>query len=139
MVSPAKKSPVKDKSKPEKIIQNKKSEPGIGKVDDKLKGGIFGDRVDMSVTDLFFSEMKDMLWAENHLVVALPKMIDASTGQLKKALQDHLRETKTHVTRIEKAFQLAGKPALAKKCDAMEGLTMSGIPLKIQFRQALVA
>jgi ferritin-like metal-binding protein YciE len=88
--------------------------------------GPFEDNFDSSVTDLFISELKDMLWAENHLLVALPKMIDASDGPLKKALQDHLKETKNHVVRLEEVFELSGKPALAKKCDAMEGLTMGG-------------
>jgi ferritin-like metal-binding protein YciE len=89
-------------------------------------GGPFEDNFDSSVMDLFTSELKDMLWAENHLLVALPKMIDASDGALKKALQNHLKETKNHVSRLEEVFELMGKPALAKKCDAMEGLTIGG-------------
>jgi ferritin-like metal-binding protein YciE len=41
---------------------------------------------------------------------------------LKDAFEDHLAQTEEHVTRLEKAFELLGKKAQAKKCDAMEGL-----------------
>lgn len=82
---------------------------------------------DTSVHDLFIAELKDTLWAENHLVKALPKM-EAAAGDadLKQAFADHLEVTKTHSARLEEILELLGEKILAKKCDAMEGLTMSG-------------
>jgi ferritin-like metal-binding protein YciE len=74
--------------------------------------------------ELLHDELKDIYWAEKHLVKALPKMVKAATSsELKKAFADHLTVTQEHVTRLEKAFGLLDKKAQAKKCDAMDGLT----------------
>lgn len=82
---------------------------------------------DTSVQDLFVSELKDTYWAENHLVKALPKMVAAAgANDLKQALTVHLKITMTHASRLEKIFELLGEKIIAKKCDAMEGLTMTG-------------
>lgn len=76
---------------------------------------------------LFTDSVKDIYWAENHLVKALPKMAKAaSTKTLQKAITNHLLQTKTHVERLEQVFELLGKKPQAKKCDAMEGLTKEG-------------
>lgn len=76
---------------------------------------------------LFTDSIKDLYWAENHLVKAIPKMVkSASSTTLQNALTDHLEQTKTHVSRLEQVFELLGKKAQAKKCDAMEGLTKEG-------------
>ena len=80
-----------------------------------------------TLQDLFIGELRDTYWAENHLVKAIPKMIDAAgSNDLTQALEEHLEITKTHASRIEKIFELLGEKIIAKKCDAMEGLTMSG-------------
>jgi len=77
-----------------------------------------------ALTSLFKDGIADLYWAENHLVKSLPKMISAATApELKKALENHLEETKGHVARLEKVFGLIGEKPMAKKCDAMEGLT----------------
>lgn len=77
--------------------------------------------------ELFLDELKDIFWAEKHLLKALPKMAKASTStELRKTFTDHLEATKGHVTRLEKAFDLLGKKAQAKKCEAMAGLTKEG-------------
>jgi ferritin-like metal-binding protein YciE len=72
----------------------------------------------------FVDELKDIYWAEKHLTKALPKMKkEATSKELKNAFDEHLAVTKGHITRLEKAFELMGKKAQAKKCDAMEGIT----------------
>lgn len=74
--------------------------------------------------DLFIDELKDIFWAEKALTKAIPKMIKKATSQdLIDALENHLEVTKGQVERCEKIFDLLGKPARAKKCEAMEGLT----------------
>ncbi len=76
---------------------------------------------------LFTDSVKDIYWAENHLVKALPKMAKAASSQeLSKAILTHLDQTKTQVVRLEQVFEMLGKKPQAKKCDAMEGLTMEG-------------
>ncbi len=71
--------------------------------------------------------MKDIYWAEKHLTKELPKMQKAATTQeLKDAIDEHTAQTEEHVTRLEQVFELMGKKAQAKKCDAMEGLIKEG-------------
>ncbi|KLT67328.1 ferritin-like domain-containing protein [Pedobacter sp. BMA] len=77
--------------------------------------------------ELFADGIRDLYWAENHLVKSLPKMISAATSpELVAAIESHLVETKDHVTRIEEIFTLLREKPIAKKCDAMEGLTKEG-------------
>ena len=72
---------------------------------------------------LFEEELKDIYWAEKALTNAIPKMIgNATSAELIQALEDHLAETEEHVLRVEQVFQIFGKEATAKKCEAMAGL-----------------
>ena len=80
-----------------------------------------------ALMELFLDGIKDIYWAENHLVKTLPKMEKAaSSAKLRAAIADHLEVTKTHVARLEKVFELLGEKAQAKKCDAMEGISKEG-------------
>jgi ferritin-like metal-binding protein YciE len=82
---------------------------------------------DSMLEEFFVDEIKDIYWAEKHLVKTLPKMQKAATSpQLQKAFADHLETTTKHVSRLEKAFDLLGHKPQAKKCDAMEGITTEG-------------
>lgn len=73
--------------------------------------------------ELFIEELRDIYWAEKHLVKALPKMEKAtSSEQLAEAFASHLSVTQEQVTRLEQVFELMGEKARGKKCDAMEGL-----------------
>ncbi|MEO8582801.1 MAG: DUF892 family protein [Flavitalea sp.] len=80
-----------------------------------------------AMQEFFLAGLQEIYWAENHLLKAIPKMIDAAGGaNLKKVLTSHLSVTKTHSARLEKAFDTLEQKRLSRKCDAMEGLTMSG-------------
>jgi ferritin-like metal-binding protein YciE len=81
-----------------------------------------------SQLDKYFSDaLKDIYWAEKNLTKALPKMQKAATTEeLKTAIEDHLVQTEEHVTRLEQVFEMLGKKAQAKKCDAMEGILKEG-------------
>ncbi len=82
---------------------------------------------DSRLEEFFIDELKDIYWAEKHIVQALPKMKKAASGEeLKNAFEEHLATTKTHVTRVEKAFEMMGEKATAKKCEAMEGIIKEG-------------
>ena len=75
----------------------------------------------------FMDALKDIYWAEKHLTKALPKMKKAATTEaLQDAIEDHLAQTQEHVSRLEQVFEMLGKKAQAKKCDAMEGLVKEG-------------
>jgi ferritin-like metal-binding protein YciE len=78
---------------------------------------------DSALRKFFVDCLRDMYWAEKKLVTALPKMNNAAACEdLQKAFSNHLRETKTHVTSLEKVFRSLGETARAKKCEAMDGL-----------------
>ena len=73
--------------------------------------------------ELFVEELKDIYWAEKHLLKALPKMRKASTSEeLAGAFEQHLAVTENQVARLEEVFELMDMPPRAKKCEAMEGL-----------------
>ena len=49
---------------------------------------------DSALNELFLDELKDIYWAEKHLVKALPKMVKAATSsELKDAIETHIAET----------------------------------------------
>jgi len=76
---------------------------------------------------LFEDSLKDIYWAEKNLTKALPKMQKAATTEeLKNAIEEHLAQTENQVARLEQVFELIGKKAQAKKCEAMEGLIKEG-------------
>ncbi len=76
---------------------------------------------------LLIEELRDLYSAEQQMVKALPKMAKAaSSDELRSAFEDHLEQTKGHVERLERAFELMGLAARAKKCAAMEGLIEEG-------------
>lgn len=84
-------------------------------------------RMEPALTEFFVDSLKDIYWAEKQLVKTLPKMQKAATSQqLKDAIVTHLEQTKEQVSRLEQVFEILGKRAQAKKCDAMEGLTKEG-------------
>lgn len=80
-----------------------------------------------ALMEFFIDEIKDIYWAEKHLTKALPKMKKAATSpELADAFAEHLEVTKEHVARLEQVFELLGKKAQGKKCDAMAGLVEEG-------------
>ena len=79
------------------------------------------------LTDFFEDGLKDIYWAEKALTKALPKMAkNATSPQLVDALNSHLTETEEQISRLEEVFKIIGQKAVAKKCDAMDGLIKEG-------------
>src|SRR5580704_16111671 len=80
-----------------------------------------------SLEDLFLEQIGDLYDAEQRLTQALPKMADAAhSPALKSAFQTHLRETKGHVSRLERIFKQFGKTPERETCAAMKGLISEG-------------
>lgn len=80
-----------------------------------------------SMDDLFYAVLQDVYHAEKELVRALPKMgAKTANPELAEAFTDHLEETKGHIERLEKAFEMIGQEAKAKKCDAILGIIAEG-------------
>lgn len=77
--------------------------------------------------ELFIDSLKDIYWAENALLGALPKMAaNASSSGLAGAILEHLDITQLQVIRLEQIFDLLGEKAEGKKCEAMAGLLKEG-------------
>lgn len=80
-----------------------------------------------SLQKLWIHELKDLHSAENQILKALPKIIDAASNEeLKSALADHLRETQQHVARLETIFKKVGSSPGGHHCKGMEGLLEEG-------------
>jgi ferritin-like metal-binding protein YciE len=89
--------------------------------------GASGKSNDSLLEEFFLDAVKDIYWAEKHLTNVLPKMAKAaSSSKLQDAFKAHLEETKNHVSRLEEVFDILGRAAKAKKCEAMDGLTKEG-------------
>ena len=79
------------------------------------------------LADLFEDGLKDLYWAEKNLLKNMPKMHkNASSAELKKSLEDHMKETENQIKRIEDCFKELGKKPQAAVCDAMKGLLEEG-------------
>ncbi|WP_407170385.1 ferritin-like domain-containing protein [Bradyrhizobium sp. ORS 111] len=76
---------------------------------------------------LFLDTLKDIYYAEKQIYKALPRMAKAAASDdLRGAFEKHHDETETHIERLEQIFELMGKPARGKKCDAIEGIIEEG-------------
>lgn len=80
-----------------------------------------------STNDLLLDELRDIYHAEKQLLKALPKMAKAAhANTLRQAFEHHLEETEGQVQRLESIFDLLGKAARGKRCEAMAGLIEEG-------------
>ena len=80
-----------------------------------------------SLRQLYVDELKDLYSAETQLVKALPKMAKASSNaELRKAFEEHLRQTSEQVSRLEQIFEALQEKPTGKKCLGMEGLVKEG-------------
>jgi ferritin-like metal-binding protein YciE len=80
-----------------------------------------------SLNDLFVEQLQDLYSAETQLVEALPKMAEAaSTEELRDAFEQHLAETREHVTRLEEVLSTIGEKPGSETCKGMQGLIKEG-------------
>ena len=77
---------------------------------------------------LLVEELQDLYSAENQIIEALPDMIEeASSPDLKNALQHHLEETRGQVRRLDQIFsQLPNVKKDGKTCKGMKGILKDG-------------
>ncbi len=80
-----------------------------------------------TLNDLFYETLRDMYYAEKKILRSLPRMAKAANSQqLKEAFLTHRDETEGQVDRIEQIFEMIGKPARGKTCDAIDGILEEG-------------
>ncbi len=80
-----------------------------------------------NLNDLFLDTLKDIYYAENKILKALPKMAKAAQAtELQNAFKKHLGETQGQVKRLTQIFKELGVSAKGKKCPAIDGILMEG-------------
>jgi ferritin-like metal-binding protein YciE len=80
-----------------------------------------------NLNELFLDTLKDIYYAEKHILKALPKMAKAANSdELRTAFEKHYDETEGQVERLEQIFEMIGKAARGKKCEAIEGIIDEG-------------
>ena len=77
--------------------------------------------------DLFYDTLRDMYYAERHILRTLPKLQKAAVSdELKSAFEHHHTETEGQIQRLEKVFTLIDHKPTSKRCDAIDGILKEG-------------
>lgn len=88
-----------------------------------------------TLNDLFYETLKDIYYAERQIVKALPKMArGAQDPKLKAAFETHKEETEGQIERLKQVFEIIGKRAQGKTCDAIEGILSEGDEILEEFK-----
>ncbi len=83
-----------------------------------------------SLHELYVEQLQDLYSAEQQIIKALPKMIEAAQfAELRDALNEHLEVTRSQARRIEKICQELGEDPQSEKCKGMEGVLKEGSDL----------
>lgn len=76
---------------------------------------------------LFYDTLRDMYYAERHILRTLPKLQKAAVSdQLKAAFEQHRTETEGQLKRLEDVFALIDRKPTSKRCDAIDGILKEG-------------
>jgi ferritin-like metal-binding protein YciE len=88
-----------------------------------------------TLDDLFHDTLKDIYYAERKILKALPKMKRAAQSEdLKAAFDKHKQETEGQIERLQQVFELIGKRAQGKTCDAIEGILAEGEEIMDEYK-----
>jgi ferritin-like metal-binding protein YciE len=88
-----------------------------------------------TLEDLFYDTLKDIYFAERQILRALPKMARAAQStELKAGFEKHREETEGHVERLQQVFELIGKRAQGKTCEAIQGIIAEGEEIMEEFK-----
>ncbi len=87
---------------------------------------LFSGDID-NLRELYETQLRFLLSAEDQIATALPKMIEAATDvSLKHALQAHLRETEVQAERVKKILTDLSHSDSDKKCAVTAALIAAG-------------
>jgi ferritin-like metal-binding protein YciE len=77
--------------------------------------------------DAFIDELRDSYDAEKQLTKALTKLAKASSNpKLRQAFESHLKETESHVERLEQVFESIDEKVRGKHCEGIAGIIEEG-------------
>jgi ferritin-like metal-binding protein YciE len=84
---------------------------------------------------LFHDTLKDIYYAERKILKSLPKMARAAQSpELKAAFEKHKGQTEGQIERLQQVFEIIGKPARGKTCDAIEGILAEGDEIAEEYK-----
>lgn len=90
---------------------------------------------DKTLDTLFHDTLKDIYYAERKILKSLPKMARAAQSpELKAAFEKHKGQTEGQIERLQQVFELIGKPARGKTCDAIEGILAEGDEIMEEYK-----
>jgi ferritin-like metal-binding protein YciE len=90
-----------------------------------------------TLEDLFLNTLKDIYYAEKKILKALPKLAKAAQSeQASAAFLKHRDETEVQIERLEQVFEMLGKAARGKTCDAIEGIMGEGEEIIEEFGES---
>ncbi|SDH17164.1 ferritin-like domain-containing protein [Pelagibacterium luteolum] len=90
-----------------------------------------------TLEDLFYDTLRDIYFAERKILKTLPKMKRAAASEdLKAAFEKHREETEVQIERLQQVFEILGKRATGKTCDAIEGIVAEGEEIIEEFKDS---
>jgi ferritin-like metal-binding protein YciE len=90
-----------------------------------------------TLNDLFLMTLKDVYYAEKAILRALPKMAKAAeSADAKDAFLTHRDETAGQIQRLEQIFEMLGKKASGKTCEAIKGIIEEGQEIMEDFEDS---
>jgi ferritin-like metal-binding protein YciE len=93
-----------------------------------------------TLDDLFFNTLKDIYYAERKILKNLPRMAKAAeSGELRQAFETHREETQGQIERLEQVFEMLGKRASGKTCEAINGILEEGESVMEDFGESEAA
>ena len=88
-----------------------------------------------TLDDLFLDTLKDIYYAEKQILKTLPKMAKAAQSEeVKAGFEQHAQETEGQIERLEQVFEIIGKPARGKTCDAILGIIEEGKEIMTEYK-----
>jgi ferritin-like metal-binding protein YciE len=80
-----------------------------------------------TLRDLFEDTLRDVYYAENAILKALPKMTKAAgSKKLQAIFTAHLAETKDQILRLDEVFAVLNVQPSGKECHAIKGIIQEG-------------
>ncbi|MBE7183800.1 MAG: ferritin-like domain-containing protein [Methylobacterium mesophilicum] len=88
-----------------------------------------------TLEDLFHDTLKDIYYAERKILKTLPKMAKgAQSPELRAAIEKHRDQTEGQIERLQQVFEIFGKRAQGKTCEAIEGIVAEGEEILDQYK-----
>ncbi|MBX6331217.1 MAG: ferritin-like domain-containing protein [Gemmatimonadaceae bacterium] len=87
-----------------------------------------------TLQNLYVDQLRDLYNAENQILKVLPKMAEkASHADLADAFRQHEQQTRGHVERLERIFNMLGESPKGERCKGMEGVLDEGADVMKKF------